>query len=90
MSSTVVYSVGPPVVRPSGSACHRDMRPDDGPDTYRPMPMPHIRNVKAAEPWREVHRTRGTRHRVTVTCDADVALARALADLSTIDLEGLS
>jgi hypothetical protein len=90
MSSTVVYSAGPPVVRPSGEACHRDMRPDDDPDTYRPMPMPEVRKPRACEPWREVHRERGKRHRVTVTWDADVALARALDDLSALDLGGLS
>jgi hypothetical protein len=45
------------------------------------MPLPTIRNVRAAEPWREVHREKGKRHRVTVTWDLDVATAHALACL---------
>ena len=89
MSSTLVYSTGLPVVRPEGMS-HRETLPDDGPDTYRPMPMPHIRKPRASEPWREVHRTRGTRHRLTVRRDPVIALAHAVDDLALIDLGGLS
>lgn len=53
----------------------------EGPDDYRPMPMPVIHKPRAAEPWREVHREKGKRHRVTVTWDLDRATAHALACL---------
>lgn len=57
-------------------------RPDvvlDGSAWHREMPMPTVRNPRAAEPWASVHRERGTRHRVTRRVDHAAALAWSLA-----------
>lgn len=87
MPSTLVYSTGLPVVRPEGMS-HRETLPEDGPDTYRPMPMPHIRKARASEPW--ARQTRLTRSRLTVRHDPAITLAHAIESLDVIDLAGLS
>lgn len=74
--STLVYSTGLPVVRPTGKPSHRGT-PEIERDRieWRPMPMPTVRKARASAPWHDIERDpSGGRHRVTRSHDSACVL----------------
>lgn len=74
--STLVYSTGLPVVRPTGRPSHRGTsQAERDRIEYRPMPMPTVRKPRASAPWHGAERDpSGGRHRVTRSHDSACVL----------------
>ena len=73
--STLVYSAGLPVVRPSGVSHRGTPQVERDRIEWRPMPMPTVRKPRASAPWRDIERDpSGGRHRVTRSHDSACVL----------------